>query len=176
MSVDPLLQMVLAGAMALLFLGAAHYKRRDPARFRAQLAAYRLTPDGLVRPAASALPFVELAAALLLLPAATRSAGSVLAMGLLLTYALAMAINLRRGRRAIDCGCGGPAQPLSWLLVARNLGLTLAASLLLPGAASRTLHTVDAVLAVGLVVLLALTWATVEQLLRNSSALHRGAA
>lgn len=23
----------------------------------------------------------------------------------------------------IECGCGGPAQPLSWLLVARNLGL-----------------------------------------------------
>ena len=38
---------------------------------------------------------------------------------LMLVYAMAMAINLLRGRAWIDCGCGG-GESLSWLLVARN--------------------------------------------------------
>ena len=45
-----------------------------------------------------------------------------------------MAINLRRGRAHIDCGCGQSflAQSLSWTLVARNAVL---AALLLPSLA-----------------------------------------
>ena len=31
-----------------------------------------------------------------------------------------MLINLARGRRYIDCGCGGPGQPISYGLVVRN--------------------------------------------------------
>ena len=42
---------------------------------------------------------------------------------LLLAYAAVMAINLVRGRRFIDCGCGGAAQPLSLGLVLRNVVL-----------------------------------------------------
>src|SRR5262249_43406760 len=40
-------------------------------------------------------------------------------------YAGAIAINLARGRRDIDCGCAGPAarRPISGWLVARNLVL-----------------------------------------------------
>jgi hypothetical protein len=42
-----------------------------------------------------------------------------------------MAVNLRRGRGQIDCGCGQSLlkQNLSWLLVGRNAGL---AALLVP--------------------------------------------
>ena len=47
------------------------------------------------------------------------------AAALLLLFAVAMAINIRRGRRHIDCGCFQSTlkQTLSWTLVARNLGL-----------------------------------------------------
>jgi hypothetical protein len=34
-------------------------------------------------------------------------------------YALAMALQLMQ-RRVIDCGCGGQALPVSWVLVVRN--------------------------------------------------------
>jgi hypothetical protein len=46
-------------------------------------------------------------------------------MALLLVFAAAMAINIRRGRTQIDCGCGLSAlrQGLGWPLVARNLAL-----------------------------------------------------
>jgi hypothetical protein len=46
---------------------------------------------------------------------------------LLILFAAAMAINIGRGRRNIDCGCFQSAlrQNLSLTLVARNLGLAL---------------------------------------------------
>jgi hypothetical protein len=49
------------------------------------------------------------------------------AAALLLLFALAMGINLRRGRRHIDCGCFQSAleQTLSWTLVMRNAVLAL---------------------------------------------------
>jgi hypothetical protein len=55
------------------------------------------------------------------------------AAGLLLLFALAMGINLRRGRRHIDCGCFQNAlkQTLSWALVMRNVVLALLAGLAL---------------------------------------------
>jgi hypothetical protein len=42
---------------------------------------------------------------------------------LLLVFAWAMAVNIRRGRSHIDCGCHQStlAQPLRWSLVGRNL-------------------------------------------------------
>jgi hypothetical protein len=47
-----------------------------------------------------------------------------LTASLLLLFALAMAINLLRGRREISCGCDprGRPQPIRWALVARNVG------------------------------------------------------
>ena len=46
---------------------------------------------------------------------------------LLSVFAVAMGINLLRGRRHIDCGCfqGTLKQPLSWTLVSRNALLAL---------------------------------------------------
>jgi len=53
------------------------------------------------------------------------------AIALLSVFAAAMAINLKRGRSEIDCGCGHSLlkQNLSWVLVSRNAGL---AALLIP--------------------------------------------
>jgi hypothetical protein len=66
---------------------------------------YRLLPHMLVRPATYVLPPLELAVSLALLGGVILLPAVASAMTLLLIFALAMAINIRRGRRYIDCGC-----------------------------------------------------------------------
>ena len=57
----------------------------------------------------------------------TPATGSLMAALLLCLYTGAIAVNLGRGRTAIDCGCGGQATPLSgWLLTRNGLLLCLA--------------------------------------------------
>lgn len=172
--IDPLLQLVIAVALALLFASAALHKRGEPARFRAQLAAYALLPADRVRSAAGALPWLELGTALLLLPVATRPAAGVAAAILLLAYAGAMGINLLRGRVDIDCGCGGTAQPLSWYLVLRNLALATGAALLAAPTADRALLATDALWLVLLVPLLAIAYAALGEIVRNAALLRPG--
>ncbi|WP_231639158.1 MauE/DoxX family redox-associated membrane protein [Sphingomonas profundi] len=117
--------------VACLFAAAAIGKLRRRDDFAAAVAAYRLLPDVLVAPVAAALPPVEIAIALGLvagLPLACAAAAGLLAL-----FAAAMAANLARGRRHIDCGCDPAAapRPIGWRLVARNLtlGLLLAGGL-----------------------------------------------
>jgi uncharacterized membrane protein YphA (DoxX/SURF4 family) len=113
--------------ISLVFLTAALGKFRHWVAFRGVVANYRVLPETLVAPFAYLIPAAELllGAALLLgigFPEAQLSAAA-----LLLLFALAMGINVRRGRRHIDCGCFQSAlkQPLSWTLVMRNVVLAL---------------------------------------------------
>lgn len=135
MTDDPAVTLTLAWLLAAIFGAAAVAKLRAPDVFAGVVANYRLLPAALVRPAALALPVVELAAALgLLVPASRPAAGAVVA-ALLLAFAAAMAINLRRGRDEIDCGCFVSLlrQRISWALVARNLLLAACALVLAAG-------------------------------------------
>jgi hypothetical protein len=120
---------------ALVFARAAVFKLRDLPAFADAVEAYDILPALLGRPLARALPAVEMALAAALLAPWTRQVGEIAAAGLLVLFATAMGINLARGRRHIDCGCGDPAkrQALSWMLVGRNLVLAV---LLLAAAAS----------------------------------------
>ena len=64
----------------------------------------------------------------LLIPAAATLA-ALSAGTLLCIYIAAIGINLLRGRRNIDCGCGGPAQKQTiseWMIVRNGLLLGLA--------------------------------------------------
>lgn len=127
----------LAGAVGvgLVFLQAALAKLRHRELLAGVIANYRLLSPALTGPAALLLPPAELAVSLgLLLGGAWRPAQFVATLGaiaLLLVFAAAMGINIARGRSHIDCGCGRSQlrQPLSWLLVWRNLAL---AALLTP--------------------------------------------
>jgi hypothetical protein len=121
--------------VALIFLSAAIGKMRNWQIFRGVVANYRLVPLVLVGPVTYALPPAEavIGAALptgLLMPWPPAAAA-----GLLAVFAVAMGINLLRGRRQIDCGCfqGALKQPLRWTLVIRNVVL---ASLLLAAVAA----------------------------------------
>lgn len=117
----------LAGAMAvgMVFVQAAWAKLRYRELLTGVVANYRLLPVGMIGPVALALPPVELGLGVALLIGGHWLAAAG-AMALLLLFAAAMAINIGRGRSQIDCGCGRSQlrQPLSWMLVGRNIALS----------------------------------------------------
>lgn len=117
---DPVVVMAGSVLMAVVFAQAALHKLRDRDAFDAVLAGYRLVAPRAVAPLARLLALAEAAVAAGVCLPATRAPGMGLAALLLLGYAGAIALNLRRGRRDIDCGCGGDAQRLAWPLVWRN--------------------------------------------------------
>ena len=108
--------------LAWLFALAAAHKFRASLYYRDLLSSYfdsiNIGAAG-VRLVASAEFIV---AGLLLLPQ-TRYAGLAAGAVILVFYALMMALQVKRGRDDIACGCAGPASMLtvSPALVARNL-------------------------------------------------------
>lgn len=124
-ALDPVIVLTARYALALLFLSAAVAKFRHLSYFRATLLSYDLLPVPAVRPAAFMLPAVELLIAAGMLAGVGTPRVMLAAAAMLALYTLAIAINIGRGRRDIDCGCSGPAQRQSlsgWLLV-RNIAL-----------------------------------------------------
>lgn len=111
----------VAVMIGLLFLMAALAKLRDRSGFQAVLAGYRLVPQGALGVVATLLPLAELAVAAALLAGMRPALAG--AAALLLLFAGAVAINLRRGRTRIDCGCGGAdgRRPISAGLVGQDL-------------------------------------------------------
>lgn len=170
--VDSVLQQVLALALALLFLHAAWHKWRAGVRFEAQLAEYRLLPEALVPGTARVLMLLEFAVALGLVLPLLRQPAALVAAGLLALYAIAIAVNLVRGRHHIDCGCGDTPQLLSVWLVLRNLFLLAAALVSALPAAPRAPATLDLLLGMFAMSALILTWLMLEQLLANASLLR----
>jgi thiol-disulfide isomerase/thioredoxin len=85
-------------------------------------------PEWSVPLVATALPIVELLVAAALVPAATARAAAGVAAGLLLAFAVVVAIARLRGRTP-ECHCFGKlgAARAGWQTVARNLGLAAVA-------------------------------------------------
>jgi uncharacterized membrane protein YphA (DoxX/SURF4 family) len=129
--VDPTLGIVVVAAFGALLLSAAWHKWRDLAVFEATLDAYRIVPRSLRSIAARAIPLWETAAAVGLCVPSTRPAAAIAVALLMGTYAMAIAINLHRGRTDLDCGCTGPLErrPVAPWMVYRN---ALLAGLILP--------------------------------------------
>jgi hypothetical protein len=163
--IDPAIATLIAGTFALLFASAALHKVRDLPVFAELLRAYRVLPPALALPWAP--PLLEgLIAAALLLPASRRAAALGGAL-LLVLYALALALNLHRGRRDLSCGCGGFAErrPIAPWMVARNVLLAgvLAALALPPG--MRVLEPVDLLTVGAGVALVTLLYMSTDRLL-----------
>ncbi|MGI9327836.1 MAG: MauE/DoxX family redox-associated membrane protein [Pseudomonadales bacterium] len=119
--------------LAGVFAGALAHKLRHRLRYRAALAAYRLVPKPAVAFIATLLTALELTIVALLL--LLQPLGTLLAAVVLSLYAGAIAINLLRGHRQIDCGCGDEPTPLSgWLLLRNGVLIVLALWLSWPGA------------------------------------------
>lgn len=122
-ALEPLISATIASGLALLFANAVIHKVRDVPRFRETLKRYELLPSVLVPTAVGLIVVAEITVVIASLLPAWRSAGAAAGAALLLLYAAAMSINLRRGRVSMDCGCGGVGerQTLDWWMVRRNL-------------------------------------------------------
>lgn len=162
----------VAAFAAFLFARAALHKAWDFTAFTGFVQDYRLLPEALVRLAAAALLLAEgLVVAAMLIPGA-RAFGLMLGAGLLQGYGIAMAVNVARGRRHIECGCGGAVQPVTPALLARNavLAMLLIAGALAP-AAPLGLAEAAAAIAAGLIAFAGYLMA--DQLLSNAAYLVR---
>lgn len=170
MHLDPIFILASALTLAVLLASAATHKVRAPARFAKQLADYQLLSDSAVRPLARVIPLVEWMVAFALLIPASRGGAALAAGGLIALYALAIAINLWRGRRDIDCGCAGPdqAQPLRPLLLLRNSALVGLALLAGVTPVARDLGVFDSFVSVAATAVLLLVYAAADGLLANS--------
>jgi hypothetical protein len=159
-------------AMAGIFLHAALHAWRDRAAYAAVVENYRLAPRIMSRTAALVLPPAQIAAAVLLLMPGQGLAGPLLGLALLTLFTAAIGINLLRGRKHIDCGCGGAAgQRLSAGLLVRNILLCL---LLLPTLACPFTVLPGAALAVamsGATIFMVLLYLAGSQMLANAQAL-----
>ena len=167
---DPALRTTLDSAFTVLFAWAAAHKLRDVAAFRAALAAYALLPARAVAACAAACIAAEIGIAAALLLPGFAPLGTLAAALLLCAYAGAMAINLWRGRRDIDCGCVGAAarRPLSSALVVRNAVLVVLALAATLPATTRTFAWIDAVTIAAGMFTLALLYAAVDGLIANA--------
>ena len=146
MTGDPAVAWTVACVLASVFGAAGMTKLRALEVFAGVVGNYRLLPEVMVRPVAYALPVVELIAALGLLVPASRPLAAAMVVLLLLAFAAAMAVNLRRGRDHIDCGCFTSLlkQRISRALVARNLVMAAAGLALVAGdGAGRALTGLD---------------------------------
>jgi hypothetical protein len=173
--IDPTVAWVARLALAGVFAAAALHKWRGLSAFSAALAAHRLVPEAIVPALARAFAAVETAvAAGLLVPAVAASAGCT-AAALLAIYSIAVAINLARGRREIDCGCSARPRPLSGGLLVRNAALGAAALLAALPEASRALVWVDALSAAAGAAALAFVWLAAQSLAFGGTAsVHLG--
>ena len=163
---DPVVASVLRIGLALVFAAAFLHKARDVRGFAATLADYRLLPSAWAPGLVPVFLAAEAVTAGLLLAPLPGAPGGLAALGLLATYTAAIAINLARGRRDIDCGCLGPwaRQPLSYGLLVRN-GLLVAAALgVLVPTGARALHWVDGITVLMACAALALLWEAANRL------------
>lgn len=163
---EPVYSWILALGCALLLARAAAHKLEQRRELVAIVANYRIVPTGSAAIVAVVVVICEIAAALLLVYPATRSLGAIVAASLFMTYAAAIAINLKRGRTHIDCGCVGPSQrrAIGAWMVWRNGLLTIAAALSATPVAARTLATFDVLTICGGVAVLAFLYAAFDQL------------
>jgi uncharacterized membrane protein YphA (DoxX/SURF4 family) len=128
-SSDPMIDLALRFLLAMVFAGAAISKLQNAEEFHGVVRNFRILPRAVDGAFAFALPWIELAVAASLVTGFALVEGAAAAGTLLAVFAVAIAINIARGRTEIDCGCfrHGLRQKLSWSLVARNSVLAAAA-------------------------------------------------
>ena len=122
MTIDPIFLTLICYCFALLFGLAGAHKLSNRSETQTLIDAYNLVPAPLLAPASLLVPILELAIGAGLMFGATRSIAVIAGGVLLIAYGAAMAINLYRGKRDLDCGCsfGDRAQKISPPLVYRN--------------------------------------------------------
>jgi len=145
MTLDPVFNWIAALALMQLFASAAWHKLSDFQSFKLALANYQITPDSVLPLLATGVITLEFLTVVLLAIPDFRTAGSLIAIALLSSYAIAMATTLAQGRKLADCGChfGKQSQPVSWFLVIRNTLLIAFGALLIAPITLRPMNLLD---------------------------------
>lgn len=173
---DPLVALTARLFLGLFLVAAAVHKLRSLRAFTSALAGYRLVPRGLLQPFAISLMAMEIVvgAALVFDLSITGigGIGGIAGFGALAIFGLyfaAIALNLARGNRAIDCGCsfGARASRLSGWHLVRLGALMLASTLPMMAVSARALQAFDFLNAIGGIVALGILYLAADQLLTN---------
>ena len=167
---DPVVSHLLALGGALLFGTAAWGKLRSFAGFRATLTDYRVVPERFTGAVSVTICCVELAVSAGLPWPGTRAPAAVLGTTLLLVYAAAIAVNLLRGRRDVDCGCGRQPTVIAGWLVIRNMMLAALLTVLQMPVSSRVLGLADYATIAGALIGTVLLFLSAEALLARPTA------
>ncbi len=176
MLIDPAVVFGLALPVAALLMASALHQARGLARFASAIDAYRLLPPGAGRAAAPFLIAAETGAAIGLFVSPFRVEAALTAAALFAVYGAAIAVNLARGRRDIDCGCtfGGGDAPISAGLVLRNAALALASFAAAAPPAARLLGWIDLVSIAAAALAAAALYAGFEAVNANAAKASRG--
>ena len=177
--VDPLLLRITSLGFALLFLIAAAHKFSNREHFRASFEAYEIIPVHLSALVAKIIPPLELLLGIGWLAfglfAIEFKLVALISAGLLASYALAIGVNIKRGRNYIDCGCSfsnssapktdGGSQQISLGLFYRNVLLVVMAIVCVIPVSDRSLQLVDFFGLLFSVIALILLYGTFNQIL-----------
>jgi len=166
-TVDPAIAALILACNCLLFAGAAIHKLRDLRRFDEIFRAYGLLPAFARLHGSRMVPLLEAAVAVGLPFTATRPVAAAVGALLLLLYAGAIGVNLRRGRRDLACGCGGPddRRPIAGWMIWRNVLLALLLSVVTVPWSARALELTDGITIVGGALTCALVYLCLDRLL-----------
>jgi putative oxidoreductase len=116
--------------LGVIFLLACWHKLLQPAAFALDIATYQILPLGLVNLLAIVLPWVELAAGLMLLLGLRTRAAALLVAGMMIMFTVAIATAVAKGLD-MSCGCfasqGAAEDPISWRTILRDTSWLLLA-------------------------------------------------
>jgi hypothetical protein len=170
MILDPAIGILIVASVALLFASAAVHKLRDMRRFDEIFTAYGLAPMNIGMRISWIVPILELSVAAALAVKISRPYAGALGIILLLGYAIAIAVNLRRGHRDLACGCGGPDErrTIAAWMVWRNVLLALAAAAIFAPWTARQLSPTDGITVAFGVLTVALVYLCIDQLFGNA--------
>lgn len=160
---DPVFTVVLHASLSLLFAGALVHKLRDLPRFVAIVEDYEIGPRAFAGFFAYAVAAGEAGAAIAF--GLGLSFAPFLGLVLIVAYSTAIGVNLARGRRDIDCGCGGPGgHRIGPGLLARNALLAIAALLSLVPPTDRPMGAFDIATVGFAVAFVAFAWSAAGRL------------
>ena len=126
-----LVSLFLRVALGLIFMVAAVTKILSPREFAKTVVDFRIVSARLSPAIGRTIAVLELAAGIALLLGVLEWLGGIVVAGLLLAFNVALAANLIRGRRDLDCRCfGRRTLRIGWRHVAQNTLLFVACLLI----------------------------------------------
>jgi uncharacterized membrane protein YphA (DoxX/SURF4 family) len=121
--------------LALLFIVAGYDKILMPWNFGRAIYVYKILPGYLISPLAASMPWIELAAGILLVLNRFTRPAAIIIGGLNVVFLLAIGTVIARGMD-IDCGCGLDVGWLAVIVGTQADGWALVRDLILLGMAA----------------------------------------